>query len=136
MKHLTVNDGLIEFDGQKYVRNLDFNWILEGDPREIGCIHTSQGYDLNYVGVLFSPEIDYDPNQGIIIYPKKIKDTSSVGNALTGLSAEEKEQREQQLKNYIVNAYKVMMTRGIKGCYVYAHNPGLKQYLAQFFKKR
>lgn len=136
LEHLTVNDGLIEFDGQKYVRNLDFNWILEGDPREIGCIHTSQGYDLNYVGVLFSPEIDYDPYQGIIIYPKKIKDTSSVGNALTGLSAEEKAQREQQLKNYIVNAYKVMMTRGIKGCFVYAHNPGLKQYLAQFFKKR
>lgn len=136
LEHLDVKDGLIEFNGQKYVRNLDFDWILEGDPREIGCIHTSQGYDLNYVGVLFSPEIDYDKDKGIIIYPKKIKDTSSIGNAFTGLTNEGKAQKEQQLKEYIVNAYKVMMTRGIKGCYVYAHNPNLRQYLSKFFKIR
>ena len=136
LEHLDVKDGLIQFGDKKYVRNLDFDWILKGDPREIGCIHTSQGYDLNYVGVLFSPEIDYDPEKGIVIYPKKIKDTSSIGNAFKGLTAEEKVQREQQLMDYIMNAYKVMMTRGIKGCYVYAHNPGLKRYLSQFFKKR
>lgn len=136
LEHLEVKDGLISFGNQKYVRNLDFDWILKGDPREIGCIHTSQGYDLNYVGVLFSPEIDYEPDKGIVIYPKRIKDTSSIGNAFKGLTAEEKAQREKQLKDYIVNAYKVMMTRGIKGCYVYAENEGLKQYLARFFKKR
>ena len=136
LEHLEVKDGLIPFGNQKYVRNLDFDWILKGDPREIGCIHTSQGYDLNYVGVLFSPEINYEPDKGIVIYPKKIKDTSSIGNAFKGLTAEEKAQREQQLKDYIVNAYKVMMTRGIKGCYVYAENPGLKRYLSQFFKRR
>jgi DUF2075 family protein len=88
------------------------------------------------VGVLFSPEIDYKPDKGIVINPKKIKDTSSIGNAFRGLTAEEKELREQQLKDYIINAYKVMMTRGIKGCYVYAENDGLKQYLSRFFKKR
>lgn len=136
LDHLAVEDGLISFDGNHYVRNLDFNWILKGDPREIGCIHTSQGYDLNYVGVLFSPEIDYDPERGIIIYPKKIKDTSSIGNAFRGLTPEEKIEKEQQLKEYIINAYKVMMTRGIRGCYVYAHNPGMKKYLSQFFTKR
>ena len=136
LDHLTVKDGLIDFNGTRYVRNLDFDWILKGDPREIGCIHTSQGYDLNYVGVLFSPEIDYDPVQGIIIYPKRIKDTNSIGNAFHGLSQEEKIKKEQQLKEYIINAYKVMMTRGIRGCYVYAHNPGMKKYLSQFFTKR
>lgn len=117
--HLSIEDGLIEFSGKKYVRNLDFNWILEGDPREIGCIHTSQGYDLNYVGLIFSPEIDYDPaKKKIVIDKTKIQDTSISKN-----------NDYIDLYNYIINAYKVMMERGIRGCYIYAHNKNLQNYL-------
>ena len=39
----------------------------------------------------------------------------------------------EQLKRYLINSYKVMMCRGIKGCYVYVCNPSLKEYLSQFF---
>lgn len=136
LNNLNVEDGLIEFGGKRYVRNLDFNWILKGDPREIGCIHTSQGYDLNYVGVLFGPEIDYVEGSGIVINVKKIKDTNSIGNRFKGLTPEQREEKEKELRNYIINSYKVMMTRGIKGCFLYAHNPGLKAYLSKFFKAR
>lgn len=136
LNHLSVEDGLIEFNGRKYVRNLDFDWILEGDPREIGCIHTAQGYDLNYVGVLFGPEIDYSFEDGIIIKEKQIKDTNSIGTSFTGLTPQEKAEKKQALKSYIINAYKVMMTRGIKGCYVYAYNKGLKDYLSSVFPNR
>ena len=136
LDNLSVEDGLIEFNGKKYVRNLDFDWILEGDPREIGCIHTAQGYDLNYVGVLFGPEIDYSPDKGIIIKEKLIKDTNSIGTNFSGLTPQEKEEKKEALKSYILNAYKVMMTRGIKGCYVYAYNKGLKDYLSGLFPTR
>src|SRR5699024_1883824 len=38
------------------------DWInSEGAVNEVGCIHTTQGYDLNYTGVIFGPEITYDP---------------------------------------------------------------------------
>lgn len=135
LSHLSPSDGLISLNGQNYVRNLDFDWIIKGSPREIGCIHTSQGYDLNYVGVLFGPEIDYDPTKGIIIYPKQIKDTS-VGHNLAGFTAAQQAAKIVEIKNYIVNAYKVMMERGIKGCFIYAYNPGLKAYLSKFFENR
>ncbi len=128
LDNLTVEDGLIDFGGKRYVRNLDFDWILKGEPQEIGCIHTSQGYDLNYVGVLFGPEINYRPEKGIYVIPELIKD-KSVSRNLVGLSATERAAKYDAIKNYVINAYKVMMERGIKGCYIYAHNPELREYL-------
>ena len=133
-KHLRIEDGLIEFDGKTYLRNLDYNWILEGNPLEIGCIHTSQGYDLNYVGVLFGPEIDYSKKRGIVVYPDRIKDTNSVGTSFVGLSKQEKTKRLKAIKTFVINAYKVMMERGIRGCYVYAYNKGLRDYFSKVFK--
>lgn len=135
LKNLSPSDGIISLNEQNYVRNLDYDWIIKGSPREIGCIHTSQGYDLNYVGVLFGPEIDYDPAKGIVIYPKKIKDRS-VGHNLSGLTELQKKEKLDEIKNYVINAYKVMMERGVKGCYIYAYNDGLKNYLRQFFDNR
>ena len=136
LEHLSVEDGVIDFDGHHYVRNMDFDWILKGDPREIGCIHTAQGYDLNYVGVLFGPEIDYSPEKGIFVKEDQIRDTSSVGCNFTGLTPEEIEQKKEAIRSFVTNAYMVMMTRGIKGCYVYAHNPELKKYLSILMPNR
>lgn len=135
LRKLKVEDGLIDFSGKKYVRNLDFDWILKGEPQEIGCIHTSQGYDLNYVGVLFGPEINYNSEKGIYVIPELIKD-KSVSNNLTCLSDTERAAKYYTIENYVINAYKVMMERGIKGCYVYAHNQELRNYLKSIFRER
>lgn len=43
---------------------------------------------------------------------------------------------EDQVKKYTINAYRVMMTRKIKGCYVYACNPGLNEYLKRLIRDR
>lgn len=121
-----IRDGVedIELDGRKYVWNMsNQEWILrDGAVNEIGCVHTTQGYDLNYVAVIFGREIDYDDESGSIVidrskfYDSKVKD---------GVD-------DETLKQYIINSYKVMMTRGIKGCYVYACNPRLQNYLKRF----
>lgn len=121
------NKGLedIEIEGHKYVWNMSsVEWILRPSAiDEIGCIHTTQGYDLNYVGVIFGEEIDYDKdNNQITINPSKHYDSY----VQLGTSPD-------QLKQYLVNSYKVMMSRGIKGCYVYVCNPNLKEYLSRFF---
>ena len=121
---------MIDFDGKRYVRNLDFDWILNGEPQEIGCIHTSQGYDLNYVGVLFGPEIDYSPEKGLFVMPERIND-KSVRKKLEGLSQADKKIKYNTIRTYIINAYKVMMERGIKGCYIYAHNEGLRNHFRE-----
>ena len=118
----------IQLEGKSYVWNMNnIEWILRGDSiNEIGCVHTTQGYDLNYVGVIFGKEIDYDEKiNSIIIDKEKFYDV----NVKKGKS-------EEELKQLIINTYKVIMTRGIKGCYMYACNSGLKKYLSQFFEKK
>lgn len=94
--------------------------LSNNSVNEIGCVHTLQGYDLNYCGVIFGKEIDYDGKQIIInrnnFYDSKVKDGSD----------------NKTLKQYIINTYRVIMSRGIRGCYVYVCNEGLRNYLKQF----
>lgn len=118
----------IDIEGQKYVWNMsNVEWILRKDSvNEIGCIHSIQGYDLNYVGVIFGREIDYDCRSNNIVvdlskfYDVKVK--SGVGL--------------DRVREFIINSYKVMMTRGIRGCYVYACNSGMREYLQRFIPKQ
>ncbi|MDO5853371.1 MAG: DUF2075 domain-containing protein [Thermoplasmata archaeon] len=114
----------IEIGPYRYVWNMsNVEWILRPESAdEIGCIHTTQGYDLNYVGVIFGPEIDYDEETNrITVDPSKYYDI----NAKKGTDPE-------TVRRYVINAYRVLMTRGIKGCYVYACNDCLKSYLKQY----
>ncbi len=117
----------IHISGHDYVWNMtNEEFILSKNAiNEIGCIHTLQGYDLNYVGLIFGNEIDYDPSLNRIVidkdefYDKKVK---------AGVD-------EETLRRYIINSYKVMMTRGIKGCYVYACRENLRVYLRKFIEE-
>lgn len=115
----------ITLDGKNYTWNAtNSEWILRADSiNEIGCVHTTQGYDLNYVGVIFGKEIDYDKEtNNIVVYRNLFFDT----NVKNGSSDEE-------LKEFILNAYKVMLARGIKGCYIYCCNENLRDYLKKYF---
>ena len=122
---LVSNKYDIEIDGHKYIWNITTdNWINREDSRyTIGCIHTTQGYDLNYVGVIFGEEIDYDPIKNeITIDISKVQDAKTKE---TGIDP-------NIVKKYMINAYRTMMLRGIKGCYVYACNKGMREYLKKF----
>ena len=111
----------------KYIWNMtNEEFILsERAIDEIGCIHTLQGYDLNYVGIILGNEIDYNPKTNKIeinidkFYDKYVKQDCD----------------SKMVEKYIINSYKVIMSRGIKGCYVYACNENMKQYLSNFIKK-
>lgn len=117
----TVPD--IELDGKKYFWNkTGSRWILNSNPDEIGCVHTSQGYDLNRVAVIFGREIDYDPATGTFTIDRNLFYDTKVKQQTT----------DAQLKAFILSAYKVMLVRGIKGCYVYACNKNLRNYLKKF----
>ena len=114
----------IWLDGVGYQWNKTaVDWInSENSINEIGCIHTVQGYDLNIVGVIFGPEIRYDRQLKTIVIDK-----SSYFDTL-GKTKDPEAQKE-----FIVNIYATLMTRGIKGTYVYAYDPGLRDYLREYF---
>ncbi len=117
----------IHIQGHDYVWNMtNEEFILSpGAVNQIGCIHTLQGYDLNYVGLIFGEEIDYDPNTNQIIVDRNRFYDSKVKSGVS----------DDVLKRYIINSYKVMMTRGIKGCYVYVCNDNLREYLRRFIEE-
>jgi len=93
---------------------------------EIGSVHTTQGFDLNYVGVIIGREIDYDPvGKKILIYRDKFYDKKVKAGT-----------DDNRLKEYILNTYRVLLTRGIHGCYVYACNPNMREYLSRYVDHR
>ncbi len=115
----------IELEGKQYFWNRKSSqWILNSNPEEIGCVHTSQGYDLNRVGVILGREIDYDPFTNSIVIDRNLFFDSKV----------KQQTNDDKLKQFIINAYKVLLVRGIKGCYVYACNSNLREYLKRFIK--
>ncbi|MDT8376427.1 MAG: DNA/RNA helicase domain-containing protein [Mariprofundaceae bacterium] len=99
------------------------DWInAKNAEYEVGCIHTTQGYDLNYAGIIFGEEIGYDKNlRTIMIDEQKYFDRNGK-QSITDAN---------ELKQYILNIYKTIMLRGIKGTFIYACNESLREYLAE-----
>ncbi|MEC9484825.1 MAG: DNA/RNA helicase domain-containing protein [Candidatus Izemoplasma sp.] len=98
----------------------------ENAIHEVGCIHTIQGYDLNYVFLIFGEEIDYDHiNKTIVIDKDKYYDRNGKASI----------KNLEYLKQYIQNIYVTMMTRGIQGIYMYACNKNFRTYLENSLKE-
>lgn len=112
----------MEFKWNKEKNTSD--WInTTNDLTEMGCIHTTQGYDLNYSAIIFGEEVDYCPIKNeIIIYKKNYHDKSG--------SQGIKDPKE--LQEYIIKIYKTIMFRGIKGTYVYICNKNLREYFSKY----
>jgi len=93
-------------------RKVGSTWAI--DPEgidQVGCIHTSQGLEFDYVGVIIGDDLEYD-DETSTFYTDYQKYHDKVGKK--GLKDE-----PQELNRLVRNIYKVLMTRGMKGCYVY-----------------
>jgi len=99
------------------------DWInSEGAIDEVGCIHTTQGYDLNYTGLIFGNEISYDKaNNEIVINSEEYYDKNGKQSIKCPL----------ELKSFIINIYKTIMLRGIKGTYLYICDDNLREYFSK-----
>lgn len=103
------------------------DWINSPNAiNEVGCIHTTQAYDLNFAGVIFGNEITYDKEKDEIVI---IKENYFDRNGSVGISD------IKDLKAFIINIYKTVMLRGIKGTYVYVCDKNLREYLSKHITK-
>ena len=112
----------IEIDGLQFQWNqTSKDWVNSQNAfKEVGCIHTTQGYDLNYTGVIFGKEITFNElTQEIEIDSKLYFDKNGKRGILN----------KEDLKAYIINIYKTIMYRGIRGTFVYACDINLRNYL-------
>ncbi|MBL4933207.1 DUF2075 domain-containing protein [Clostridium paridis] len=98
------------------------DWINSPNAlEEVGCIHTTQGYDINYAGIIIGNEITFN-NGKIEINPANYFDK----NGKRTVSDPE------ELKNYILNIYKTILTRGIRGTYIYICDINLRNYFKKY----
>ena len=98
--------------------------------QEVGSIHTIQGYDLNYAGVIIGPDLVFD-SEAMEIKIDRLSYFDKKGqenNRVLGI-----QYSDEDLLRYITNIYGVLLTRGIRGTYVHVRNPELREHLQQFF---
>jgi len=109
-------------------------WIISPESvNEIGCIHTCQGLELNYVGVIIGPDLRFE--DGHIV--TDVKQRSKNDNSIKGIKRQLKEKPEEAMilaDRIIKNTYRTLMTRGMKGCYVYCCDQALASHLRSLLK--
>ena len=103
-------------------------WIIKPDSVEqVGCIHTCQGLELDYVGVIIGPDMIARDNKIMTAPARRARTDKSISGWKT-LIKKHKARTEQQLDAIIKNTYRTLMTRGQKGCYVYFTDDDTRKY--------
>ncbi|MDQ1124008.1 DUF2075 domain-containing protein [Microbacterium trichothecenolyticum] len=125
----------IELDGVRLRWNSQAkDWINSpASVHEVGSIHTVQGYDLNYAGVIIGNDLRYDPGSRQLYV-----DRASYRDAK---GKENNKQRgivysDDDLLEFIRNIYGVLLTRGIRGTYVYVCDAALREYISHHIERR
>jgi len=94
-----------------------YEWAYDpGGFNQIGYIYTAQGFDFDYIGVIIGDDLRYDPKT------KTLK-----GNIAASRDPKLKS-APAHFDSYVKNIYRVLMTRGMKGCYVYFTNKQTENY--------
>jgi DUF2075 family protein len=124
LKDIVINDYRatwnLDTDGQA--------WLIKPDSvSEVGCIHTCQGLELDYVGVIVGTDLIVR-NGKIITQPQERASTDRSIHTWQTLIKKEPEVTKERLDAIIKNTYRTLMTRGQKGCYVYFVDDETRQY--------
>ena len=109
--------------------------ISEESIHEAGCIHTSQGLEFDYVGVIIGDDMRFENGKVITDYTKRARTDNSLKGIKT-LAKKDKEKADQVADEIIKNTYRTLMTRGMKGCYVYCTDTALAEYLKKLLKQK
>ena len=117
--------------------NLDTTgtWAIDdGSIDQIGCIHTSQGLEFDYVGVIVGDDMRFENGAVITDATKRAKSDASLRGIKT-LAKADPERARRIADEVIRNTYRVLMTRGLKGCYVFCTDPALAAHLRALMPK-
>ncbi len=96
---------------------------------QIGCIHTSQGLEFDYVGVIIGKDLRYEYKNVVTDYRFRAKTDTS----LKGI----KKSKNYKLADQIIrNTYRTLLSRGQKGCYIYCEDKKLSEYIKKIISNR
>jgi uncharacterized protein len=123
----------IVFPEEKFKMKWNLNsygqtWII--DPKsvsEVGCIHTCQGLEVDYVGVIVGEDLIYRDGE-LQTQPEFRAKTDKSLKGFKKAFKESPVEAELKADEIIRNTYRTLMTRGMKGCYVYFADPATGKY--------
>lgn len=105
----------------------DTDWVNSpASVDEVGSIHTIQGYDLNYAGVIIGKDLRCDPDSDRIRFDRGnyFDPRGTTNNRVLGITYS-----DDDILQFVRNIYAVLLTRGILGTYVYVCDPHLREHL-------
>lgn len=109
-------------------------WIMQPNSiNEVGCIHTCQGLETDYIGVIIGPDLIVRNNKVLVDPAKRSKMDKSIFGYKKLLELD-KGRAEAQIRLIIKNTYRTLMTRGMKGCYLYCTDAETNQYFKDSLK--
>lgn len=116
-----------------YARSWNLNnsdtWAIdEGSVHQIGCIHTCQGLEFDYVGVIIGNDMRFEGGHVVTDYTKRAK-TDAALNGIKKLARSDPERAARIADELTRNTYRVLMTRGMRGCYVFCTDAALREHL-------
>ena len=105
-------------------RSISTTWAINKEGiNQVGCVHTSQGLEFDYVGVLIGNDLKYDPST-MKLYASYDEYYDREGKK--GLK-----NNPDELTSLVKNIYKILMSRGMKGCYIFCRDKNLETYLKE-----
>lgn len=101
-----------------YVQWYEWAYKPEG-IKQVGCIYTAQGFEFDYIGVIVGKDLRYDKNTGVLY------------TDITATKDPTLKRSKEGFDDYVRNIYRVLMSRGMKGCYVYFCDNDVAEYFQQ-----
>lgn len=124
----------IVLPGEGFAAQWNFNkdggtWIIRADSVEqVGCIHTCQGLELDYVGVLMGHDMVVRKGRWEYYPARRAREDSSI-RGHGKLVLDDRLNGERRIREVIRNTYRTLMTRGARGCFVYSVDPETNEFL-------
>lgn len=98
-----------------YVKWYEWAFKPEG-VKQVGCIYTAQGFEFDYIGVIVGNDLIFDAETNKLIADKTATKDPTLKRS------------KEKFEEHVKNIYRVLMTRGMKGCYVYFTDKGTENY--------
>lgn len=109
-------------------------FAIDNSINEAGCVHSVQGLEFDYVGVIIGPDMYYENGKIKTSFEKH----ASTDPAFKGIKKLYKENKIEAMKladEIIKNTYRILLTRGTKGCAIYCVDGNLNNYIKDLLKK-
>lgn len=121
------------FSKQWNLRDDGMLWLIKDNSiEEIGCIHTCQGLELDYVGVIIGPDLKVRDGEVITDLDARYSYDASISGLKT-IRKDDPERAAEIADRIIKNTYRTLMTRGMKGCYIFCTDKETEKYFRNRF---